>query len=66
MADYRRPLIKKLKANGCTFVKMAKGSHELWQSPISMTRFVVQKSLKSRISANNILKQAGIEGEDFP
>jgi len=45
---------------------MAKGSHELWQSPITMTRFVVQRNLKSRISANNILKQAGIEGEDFP
>jgi hypothetical protein len=30
-----------------------------------MRRFVVQQNLKSRISANNILKQAGIEGEDF-
>lgn len=65
MADYRRDLIKKLNAHGCTFVKNAKGSHELWQSPISMKRFVVQQNLKSRISANNILKQAGIEGEDF-
>lgn len=65
MADYRRDLIKKLEAHGCSFVKNAKGSHQLWESPISMTRFVVQKDLRSRIAANNILKQAGIEGEDF-
>lgn len=65
MADYRRDLIQKLRAHGCAFVKNAKGSHELWESPISGKRFVLQRDLKSRISANNILKQAGIEGEDF-
>jgi len=65
VADYRRELLKKLKAHDCEFVKNAKGSHELWQSPISKTRFVVQQKLKSRISANNILKQAGIKDEDF-
>jgi predicted RNA binding protein YcfA (HicA-like mRNA interferase family) len=65
MADYRRKLIKKLKANGCEFVSQAKGSHELWQSPISHRRFVVQHDLSSKISANNILKQAGITGDDF-
>jgi predicted RNA binding protein YcfA (HicA-like mRNA interferase family) len=65
MADYRRDLKKKLVEHNCEFVKPAKGSHELWQSPHSMRRFVVQKNLKSRIAANNILKQAGIFGEDF-
>ncbi|WP_419956961.1 hypothetical protein [Qipengyuania oceanensis] len=40
---------------------MANGSHELWESPISGNRFVVQKNLKSKISANNIMKQAGVD-----
>jgi predicted RNA binding protein YcfA (HicA-like mRNA interferase family) len=65
MADYRRALIKKLKKHGCLFVRHANGSHELWQSPISGRRFVVQHDLSSRKSTNNILKQAGITGEDF-
>lgn len=65
MADYRRELIKKLRAHGCEYVKDAKGSHELWQSPISKARFVVQKKFKSRHTANGVLKQAGIEGENF-
>ena len=61
MADYRRDLIKILKASGCEFVRQANGSHELWQSPISGKRFVVPHDLRSRKSANNILKQAGID-----
>ena len=65
MADYRRELIKKLESHGCEYVKPAKGSHELWQSPISNTRFVVQKKMKSRHTANGVLKQAGIENENF-
>jgi predicted RNA binding protein YcfA (HicA-like mRNA interferase family) len=60
MADYRRDLLKILMEHGCSFVRRANGSHDLWQSPISGTRFVVQHDLKSRVSANNILKQAGI------
>ncbi|MXO63414.1 addiction module toxin, HicA family [Altererythrobacter oceanensis] len=61
MADYRRDVRKILEANGCSFVRMANGSHELWESPISGNRFVVQKNLKSKISANNIMKQAGVD-----
>jgi len=61
MADYGRDVKKILKANGCSFVRNANGSHQLWQSPINDCRFVVQKNLKSRKSANNILKQAGID-----
>ena len=61
MADYRRELVKLLKENGCEYLRPANGSHELWQSPISNARFVVQHDLRSRTSANNILKQAGID-----
>jgi predicted RNA binding protein YcfA (HicA-like mRNA interferase family) len=60
MADYRRDVIKILEANGCEFVRHATGSHDLWQSPHSKRRFVVQHDLSSKKSANNILKQAGL------
>ena len=60
MADYRRERIKELRAKGCEFVRPANGSHELWQSPHSGARFVVQYDLRSRIAANNVLKQAGL------
>ena len=60
MADYRRKLIKLLEKNGCRFVRHASGSHDLWESPLSGARFVVQHDLASRIAANNVLKQAGI------
>lgn len=60
MADYRRKLIKILEANGCSFVRHASGSHDLWQSPHSNARFVVQHDLSSKVAANNVLKQAGL------
>lgn len=61
MADYRRELLKRLKAHECEYLRPANGSHELWQSPINKARFVVQNDLRSRNSANSILKQAGID-----
>lgn len=61
MADYRRRLIKVLEKNGCTFVRHATGSHDLWQSPLSGARFVVQRDLSSKVAANGVLKQAGIK-----
>ena len=63
MADYRRDLIKILNRHGCVLVRHGKGSHDLWESPINKTRFVVQHDLSSRIAANNILKQAGLPKE---
>jgi predicted RNA binding protein YcfA (HicA-like mRNA interferase family) len=60
LPDYRRDLLKLLTASGCRFVRQANGSHELWESPISGARFVVQRDLSSRTAANNILKQAGL------
>ena len=60
MADYRPALIERLQEHGCSFVWSANGSHELWQSPVSGKRFVIQRDLSSKVAANNILKQAGI------
>jgi len=37
-----------------------KGSHELWFSPVSERHFVVSSDIRSRHTANAILKQAGL------
>ena len=50
-----------LAAHGCTFVRQGRGDHEIWQSPISNTRFVVDGNIPSRSLANTVLKQAGIK-----
>jgi hypothetical protein len=37
-----------------------KGDNEIWYSPITNRRFVVDSKMKSRHTANGIFKQAGI------
>ena len=49
-----------LLANGCEFVRQGKGSHEIWQSPISGKRFPVPVTVLARPMANTVLRQAGI------
>jgi len=43
---------------GVAFVRQGKGDHEIWESPISNTRFTVDAAIKSRHTANGVLKQA--------
>jgi len=60
MADFT-PAVKRLLAKaGCEFVRLGKGDHEIWRSPISGHHFVVDSRIKSRHTANEVLKQAGI------
>jgi hypothetical protein len=55
------PQIKKLLlAHGCRFERHGKGDHEIWYSPITQRRFVVDGEIRSRHTANAVLKQAGI------
>ncbi len=60
MADYTKDLKKILREAGCTFERQGKGDHELWYSPITEVRFVVDNAIKSRHTANAVLKQAGL------
>lgn len=60
MANYT-PLLKKLlREKGCYFERQGKGDHEIWYSPITARRFVVDSKIKSRYTANAVLKQAGL------
>ena len=61
MARSFTPQLKKLLSDGgCYFERQGKGDHEIWYSPLTNRRFVVDNSIKSRHTANAILKQAGL------
>ncbi|PSB27784.1 type II toxin-antitoxin system HicA family toxin [Stenomitos frigidus] len=53
-------LKKRLADAGCSFERQGKGDHEIWYSPITDRRFVVDGFIKSRHTANAVLKQAGL------
>jgi ribosomal protein L16/L10AE len=60
MADYTRKVKQLLLANKCRFVRQGKGDHENWFSPITNKLFTVDGKIKKRTSANETLKEAGI------
>jgi len=60
MANFTPKLKKILRQAGCYFVRQGKGDHEIWYSPITKLHFVVDSKIKSRHTANAVLKQAGL------
>ena len=60
MADYTPKLKKILREAGCYFERKGKGDHEIWHSPKTGIRFPVDSKIKSRHTANGVLKQAGL------
>ncbi|WP_353740605.1 type II toxin-antitoxin system HicA family toxin [Desulfoferrobacter suflitae] len=60
MADYSPALKKLLRQAECQFIRHGKGDHEIWYSPITERHFIVDGTIKSRHTANCVLKQAGL------
>ncbi len=60
MSDFTPKLKKYLKDAGCSFERQGKGDHEIWYSPVTGIKFVVDNAIKSRHTANAVLKQAGL------
>jgi predicted RNA binding protein YcfA (HicA-like mRNA interferase family) len=60
MSELYRKLTEILRANGCHLIRSGKGSHEIWYSPVNKKHVTVPRSTKSRHTANDVLKQAGI------
>ncbi|MCL4460151.1 MAG: type II toxin-antitoxin system HicA family toxin [Nitrospirae bacterium] len=60
MSDYAPDVKRALREHGCLPVRQGKGDHEIWFSPITNRHFPVDSRIKSRHTANGILKQAGI------
>lgn len=61
MADFAAQLKKLLREAHCNFERQGKGDHEIWYSPITGIRFPVDSKIKSRHTANAVLKQAGLD-----
>ena len=61
MTDYRKKVERILIREGCHYVRQGKGDHERWRSPINSQNFTLDSKIKSRHTANEILKQAGIK-----
>jgi predicted RNA binding protein YcfA (HicA-like mRNA interferase family) len=49
-----------LSQNGFSFLRSGRGDHELWRNPLTSRTVVVDGNIKSRHTANAILKQAGL------
>jgi len=58
-STFDRDLAIILNKAGCSFVRHAKGSHEIWWSPVSDRLFTVPSGIVSRHTANTVLKDAG-------
>ena len=61
MASSFTPELKKLLLEAsCYFECQGKRDHEIWYSPITERRFVVDNEIKSRHTTNAVLKQSGL------
>ena len=61
MAEYEKLVREELKNHDCNFVRHGKGDHDIWYSPITDRYVTVNGKIKSRHTANEIMKQAGID-----
>lgn len=61
MAEYEKAVRDILTANSCVFVRHGKGDHDIWFSPITQRHITVDSKIKSRHTANAIMKQSGID-----
>ena len=60
MADYYRDVVRLLRENGYEFKRPGRGDHEIWWNPKTQFHVTVDRKLRSRFTANGILKEAGI------
>jgi hypothetical protein len=60
MADYYRDVVRYLRDAGYEFKRQGRGDHEVRWSPCTGARVSVDKKLKSKVTANEILKDAGL------
>lgn len=59
-SSFTPELLRLLHEAGCYFERTGKGDHDIWYSPMTNTRFTVDNKIKSRHTANAVLKQAGL------
>jgi hypothetical protein len=59
-SSFTAELIRLLLEAGCRFERPGKGDHDIWFSPLTNMRFPVDSKIKSRHTANAVLRQAGL------
>ena len=60
MADFYRDVIRLLRASGDEIKRQGRGDHEIWWSSRTGIRVTVDRKLRSKFTANAILKEAGL------
>ena len=60
MNDYAPAVRRILRENGFAFLRQGRGDHEIWQDIKTGRKVSVDGTIKSRHTANGILKQAGL------
>jgi len=62
MRDYSKPVKEILGKHGWSFLRRgSKGSHDIWQCPNGKDSVSINRNMKSRHTANDILSQAGVK-----
>jgi len=64
MADYTKKVRKILSDNGFRIARQGKGDHVIWYNAVTKRTASVDSEIKSRHSANEVLKKAGL-GKHF-
>jgi len=64
MADYTKEVRKILSDNGFQIARKGKGDHVIWYNENTKRTASVDSEIKSRHSANEVLKKAGL-GKHF-
>jgi predicted RNA binding protein YcfA (HicA-like mRNA interferase family) len=59
--DYAPAVRRILRENGFEFLRRGRGDHEIWRHTTTGRKVSVDGTIKSRHSANGILKQAGLK-----
>ena len=59
-SGFYRQLVKELRRNGFRYLRNGKGSHEIWVNDADGISVTVAPNSKSRHTANETLKQAGL------
>ncbi len=60
MAEYEKKVRAKLKEYGFEFLRHGKGDHDIWSNKEKGINVTVDGRIKSRFTANAIMKEAGI------
>jgi predicted RNA binding protein YcfA (HicA-like mRNA interferase family) len=60
VADFYRDLVRLLRDAGYELKRQGRGDHEIWWNPRTNVHVTVDRKLKSRFTANGILKEANL------